>query len=406
MNPRLASLQPYPFEKLSALIKHTIPDREQTPLALSIGEPQHGAPAFVREETMAHLDTLSSYPTTRGSGPLRRAIAGWLGRRFGLKGVDPERNVLCASGTREALFSVVQAAIDHSATERPVVMLPNPFYQIYEGAALLAGAEPYYVNTSADTGYKMDFGTVPQSVWRRTRLVFVCTPGNPTGAVFSQQDFIELIDLAERYDFLIASDECYSEIYFEESSPPPGLLQAAETRGVNDFERCVVFHSLSKRSNLPGLRSGFIAGDGLFLGSFHAYRTYHGAAMSSLAQALSVRAWNDEAHVQENRALYRKKFADAIDVLGPAMNARRPDAGFYLWLDTGIDDQSFARELYEQENVLVLPGSFLSRDAHGTNPGHGRVRVALVAPPDECLEATRRIARYAASLGNRRDPWI
>lgn len=398
MNPRLASLQPYPFEKLSALIKHTIPDQSLTPLALSIGEPRHDAPRFLRDEALAHFDSVSSYPTTRGSQALRRAIAEWLGRRFGLKTIDPERHVLGASGTREALFSVVQTAVDAGGSPRPIVILPNPFYQIYEGAALLAGAEPYYVNTSAESGYRMDFASIPPEILRRTCLVFVCSPGNPTGAVLSAAELTSLIDLAERYDFLIASDECYSEIYFDESAPPPGLLQAAEAYGVPDFRRCVVFHSLSKRSNLPGLRSGFIAGDGAFLQAFHAYRTYHGAAMSSLAQAVSIRAWSDETHVRDNRDLYRRKFADAVDILGPVLNARRPDAGFYLWLETGIDDESFARGLYEQENVLVLPGSFLSRKAHGTDPGHGHVRVALVASPEDCREASRRMARYAMTL--------
>ncbi|MHB1950925.1 MAG: succinyldiaminopimelate transaminase [Acidiferrobacteraceae bacterium] len=398
MNPRLASLQPYPFEKLAALIKDTTPAPGLAPLALSIGEPQHDAPEFLRDEMLRQFGSVASYPTTRGSRALRFAIAQWLTRRFGLKAVDPERHVLAASGTREALFSVVQAAVDGERSPRPVVIVPNPFYQIYEGAALLAGAEPYYLNTDPASGYRMDLSAVPPEILRRTCLVFVCSPGNPTGAVLSRADLAGLIDLAERYDFLIASDECYSEIYFDESEPPPGLLQAAEAHGVPDFRRCIVFHSLSKRSNLPGLRSGFVAGDGEFLKAFHTYRTYHGAAMSSLAQAISVRAWEDETHVRNNRDLYRRKFSEAVDILGPVLNASRPDAGFYLWLDTGMDDEAFARGLYERENVLVLPGSFLSRRVNGTDPGQNRVRIALVASPTDCRDACFRIARHAATI--------
>lgn len=399
MNPRLASLQPYPFEKLSALIKHTTPARGKTPISLAIGEPQHEAPGFVRDVMLDHMKSLSTYPTTRGSAALRAAIAAWLQHRFGIPRVDPDRHVLAASGTREALFSVVQAAVGGTdGAERPIVMLPNPFYQIYEGAALLAGAEPYYLNTLPGAGYRPDLDAVPEAVWRRTRLMFVCSPGNPTGAVLPLDALKDLIRRAQHYQFMIASDECYSEIYGDESAPPPGLLEAAAALGVDDFAQCLVFHSLSKRSNLPGLRTGFIAGDGAFLQSFHTYRTYQGTAMSSLAQAVSVAAWGDETHVRENRALYRHKFTEALALLGPAMGATRPDAGFYLWLPTPIADEAFARGLYEQENVLVLPGSYLSRTSGGVNPGEGRVRVALVPPPGPCLDAIRRIHHYAQSL--------
>lgn len=396
MNPRLASLQSYPFEKLQNLIQHITPNPARARLTLAIGEPQHAAPEFVRETLETHWRSVSSYPSTRGPRALREAIAQWLERRFALPPLDPDRHILPASGTREALFGCVQAAVGETCTTRPVVILPNPFYQIYEGATLLAGAEPYFLNTGPEQDYRMDFSTVPEAIWRRTCLVFVCTPGNPTGTVLSVPELQALLERAERYDFMLASDECYSEIYFDEQQPPPGLLQAAAMAGVTDYRRCLVFHSLSKRSSLPGLRSGFVAGDPDFLAGFHTYRTYQGSALSSLAHAISIRAWSDEQHVRENRALYRQKFDAVLNTLAPCQ-AVRPDAGFYLWLPTPGPDDRFAQGLYAAENVLVLPGSYLSRDAHGQNPGRGYVRIALVASPAHCLEAAERIRRYTLS---------
>ena len=399
MNPRLTSLQSYPFEKLQALIEHITPAPSRTRLTLAIGEPQHPAPAFVHQALEEHWRSVSSYPSTRGPRALREVMAHWLERRFQLPALDPDRHVLPASGTREALFGAVQTAVgERFGGERPVVILPNPFYQIYEGAALLAGAEPYYLNTTADSGYRMDFSAVPPAIWRRTCLVFVCSPGNPTGTVVSQRALQELLELAARHDFMLASDECYSEIYFDEDQPPPGLLQAAADAGVHDYQRCLVFHSLSKRSSLPGLRSGFVAGDPAFLAAFHTYRTYQGSALSSLAQAVSLRAWSDETHVRANRDLYRQKFDAVLALLGPTCGATRPDAGFYLWLRTPVADDVFARELYAEENLLVLPGSYLSREAWGRNPGQGYVRIALVASPAECIEAAERIRRYTLSV--------
>jgi N-succinyldiaminopimelate aminotransferase len=311
--------------------------------------------------------------------------------------LDPERHVLPVSGTREALFSIVQAVADTSQ-ERPVVILPNPFYQIYEGAVLLAGAEPYYLNTLPASGYRMDFSSVPDAVWRRTQLVFICTPGNPTGAVMGREDLVGLIELAQRHDFLIASDECYSELYFDEAQPPLGLLQVANDLGIDDYRHCLVFHSLSKRSNVPGLRSGFVAGDGAVMKDYLRYRTYHGPTLPVFTQKASIKAWNDEQHVQANRDLYRAKFDAVLEILTPVLNVERPDAGFYLWPETPIDEERFTQELYKRENVLVLPGSYLSREALGVNPGQQRVRMALVAPLAECVDAAHRVRRVVESL--------
>lgn len=396
MNPDLHRLQPYPFEKLSALMKGAQPPADRKHIALSIGEPKHASPAFVLEALARELGKMSVYPTTKGADHLREAIAGWLVRRFGLKGIDAGTQVLPVNGTREALFSFAQAIVDRS--RQPLVVSPNPFYQIYEGAAFLAGAEPHFVPCTAATGFRPDFASVPAATWDRCQLLYVCSPGNPTGAVLSNDEFRTLIELADRHDFVIASDECYSEIYFDEASTPPGILEACRVMGRDDYRRCIAFHSLSKRSNLPGLRSGFVAGDADVLAKFLQYRTYHGCAMSLPVQEASVVAWNDEAHVLHNRDLYRAKFRVAIDTLSPVLDVAMPDAGFYLWAKTPVADDRFARGLFEREHVTVLPGRFLSRPVNGLNPGEGRVRMALVASVDEAAEAAQRIRRFIEGL--------
>jgi N-succinyldiaminopimelate aminotransferase len=398
MNPDLSRLQPYPFERLAQLNAGVVPPVDRQPIMLSIGEPKHTTPHFIAETVISHLHGLSQYPLTRGQPALREAIGAWLGRRFELPAgsIDPELQVLPVNGTREALFAIAQAVVDRSRD--PVVLMPNPFYQIYEGAALLAGAEPVFMNTMADTGYLPDFSRVPASVWQRVQLVYTCSPGNPTGAVMGLSALQELIDLADRHDFVIASDECYSELYFDEAAPPPGLLQAAAAMGRTDYRRCLVFHSLSKRSNAPGLRSGFVAGDRDLIAAFLRYRTYHGCAMPPATQAASTLAWQDEAHVIANRALYREKFSAVVDILGPLLDVQIPAAGFYLWPVTPVDDCRFTRGLLEQQNVTVLPGSFLSRIHAGVNPGADHVRMALVAPLEDCVEAAERIGAYLAGF--------
>lgn len=398
MNQDLNKLQPYPFEKLARLKAGAEPPGELAHIALSIGEPKHTAPQFVAEELLTHLHGLANYPTTKGVPELRRAIADWLSARFQLPAdsLDTERHIIPVNGTREALFAFAQALVERSAT--PLVLMPNPFYQIYEGAALLAGAEPYYLNCTADNHYLPDFDAVPDRVWQRCQLIYLCSPGNPSGAVSDRATLKKLIELADENDFIIASDECYSEIYPDASNPPLGLLQVAAEMGRDDYRRCVVFHSLSKRSNLPGMRSGFVAGDAQVMQKFLLYRTYHGCAMPPYHQAASIKAWQDEAHVQHNRELYREKFAAVLDILGGALKVKQPDAGFYLWPRTPIDDTEFARRLFAEQNVTVLPGSFLSRDAHGTNPGNHHVRMALVAPLAECVEAAKRIKAFIKTL--------
>jgi len=401
MNSRLASLQRYPFERLAELLKGIAPPAGKSPIRMSMGEPQHAAPPFVLEALTANLGGLSHYPVTKASIELRRSIANWATRRFKLDKapLDPERHVLPCAGTREALFSIAQAVIDRRAhADQPVVVMPNPFYQIYEGAALLAGARPYFLNTVAGNDYRMDFARVPDELWQQVQLVYICSPGNPTGTVLKHADLAHILELAEKHDFLIASDECYSEIYLDEHNPPPGLLQVAHDLGIADYRRCLVFHSLSKRSNLPGLRSGFVAGDGAALEQYFQYRTYQGSALPPPTQAASARAGDDEAHVRANRDQYRAKFDAVLEILKPVMQVEKPEASFYLWPETPQDDETFTRELYARENVLVLPGSYLSRDAQGTNPGRKRVRLALVAPLDECTEAAHRIRNYVESL--------
>ncbi len=397
VNPYLQRLHPYPFAKLRALLAGVTPPAGLAPIRLSIGEPQHPTPAFVREALMAGLDGLAVYPTTQGGEPLRRAIAGWLERRYGLPAVDPATQVLPVNGSREALFAFAQCVVDGT---RPgaKVLCPNPFYQIYEGAALLAGATPVFLNNLPENRFGSDFAAVPESVWRDVQLVFVCSPGNPTGRVLSLDEWKALFALSDRHGFVIAADECYSEIYFDDEAKPVGALEAAHALGRGDFRNIVVFSSLSKRSNVPGMRSGFVAGDAAILESFLLYRTYHGCAMSPSVQAASVAAWNDEAHVVENRRLYREKFAKVAPILAPHLGVELPDAGFYLWARTPISDTDFARRLLAEYNVTVLPGSFLAREADGVNPGAGFVRIALVAETAECVEAAERIAAFCRSL--------
>ena len=402
MNPDLKKLQPYPFEKLKALkancqLKNGKPAVEGH-IALSIGEPKHDAPAIVLDSIKSNLHEINRYPLTKGSSDLRLAIINWLTRRFKLsdKTLDPEQHVLPVTGTREALFSFAQCFVDRN--DDALILMPNPFYQIYEGAAFLSGATPCFYNTVKENNYLPDFDSIDETTWQRCQVIYICTPGNPTGSVISRAQLIKLIKLSQQYDFIIASDECYSEIYFDENNPPPGLLEAAEQCDNTDFTNCIVFHSLSKRSNLPGMRSGFVAGDAQLIKSYLLYRTYHGCAMPPLHQAASITAWNDESHVKQNRKLYIDKFDAVIDILNPVINVSLPDAGFYLWLNTPVDDEVFARDLYQQQNVTVLPGSYLSRQSHGINPGKNHVRMALVAPLDECLTAANRIKQYIQSL--------
>jgi N-succinyldiaminopimelate aminotransferase len=389
MNPNLSRLHPYPFQKLRDLFQGVTPNAALKPVNLSIGEPKHDTPAFIKQVLTENLAGLSSYPTTLGSDELRLAISAWLARRYGIPALDPQTAIIPVNGSREALFAFAQAAID-PGSPNPVVISPNPFYQIYEGAALLAGAEPYFLNTLPENGYRMDYASVPESVWQRTQLMYVCSPGNPTGKVMNLDDWREVFALSDKYGFVIASDECYSEIYFDEANPPLGALQAAHKLG-RDHHNLVMFSSLSKRSNVPGMRSGFVAGDAAILEKFLLYRTYHGCAMNPAIQAASAAAWNDEKHVRENRRLYREKFAAVTPLLKNVMHVEMPDAAFYLWARVDGLDTEFARGLYEQCNVTVLPGSYLAREAHGVNPGAGFVRIALVASLEECLDAANRM---------------
>lgn len=397
MNPALDRLQPYPFQKLAKLFEGTEPVNKPR-IAFSIGEPKHPTPGFIREAMLEHLHTLAVYPTTQGEITLREAISSWLINRFNLPNdvINPDHHVLPVNGTREALFAFAQTLVSH--TDNAFVFMPNPFYQIYEGAALLAGAQPYYLACSADNEFLPDFNAVPPHDWDRCQLIYLCSPGNPTGAVISEEDLIHLINLAERHDFIIASDECYSEIYPHENKPPAGLLGACIRMGNTTFKRCVVFHSLSKRSNAPGLRSGFVAGDAGILKSFLQYRTYQGGAMPPPTQAASRAAWQDESHVVDNRSHYRAKFDATLDILGPVMKISRPEGGFYLWPETPIPDDEFARLLYARENVIVLPGHYLSRSQPNGDPGNHRVRIALVAPLDECIEGAWRIRHLIETL--------
>jgi N-succinyldiaminopimelate aminotransferase len=407
MNPYLHQLHSYPFEKLAALKQGLTPPAHQSAILLSIGEPKQPTPAFIQQALIEHLSTLSQYPSTQGLPQLRSAIARWIEQRFDftVDSIDSGRQVLPVNGTREALFSLVQAVLDPK--RKPLVLMPNPFYQIYEGAALLAGAEPYYLNTTAETHYLPDFDQVPDSVWQRCGLLFVCSPGNPSGAVFSAAMYEKLLNLSQRFDFVIASDECYTEIYADETQPPLGLLQVAHQFGNTDFKRCVMLQSLSKRSNAPGLRSGFVAGDADILQAYLRYRTYHGCPMPLPTQYASIAAWQDESHVQLNRQLYREKLSAFIKILADVSEIHYPPASFYIWLKIPqlksfsgkwISDTEFAQQLFAQQNVTVLPGSYLSRLAHGINPGENHLRIALVAPLAECMEAAIRIKAFISHL--------
>jgi N-succinyldiaminopimelate aminotransferase len=388
LNPLLGRLQPYPFEKLRALLAGVTPNLALRPINLSIGEPKHPTPDLVKAALAAALDGLSAYPATAGTPALREAIAAWLRRRYSLPALDAATQVLPVNGSREALFAFAQTVIDPSGGAARVAC-PNPFYQIYEGAALLAGAQPAYLNDG------MAFDTFD---WRGVQLAYVCSPGNPTGRVLRLEDWQRLFELSDRHGFVIASDECYSELYYDELQPPLGALQAAQRLGRADFARVVAFSSLSKRSNAPGMRSGFVAGDAQILQRFLLYRTYHGSAMSLPVQQASIAAWGDEEHVRANRRLYAEKYRAVLPLIGAPLSTAMPDGGFYLWVRTPTDDAGFARELQRQYNVLVLPGSFLARDAHGANPGRNHVRIALVAPLAECVEAAQRLGQLARSL--------
>ena len=403
MNPHLEKLHPYPFEKLRELFAGVTPRADYAPISLGIGEPKHPTPAFIEKALTHAIAGLANYPSTIGSEPLRAAIAGWLERRYAIPALDPATMVLPVNGSREALFGIAHAVVDASRPD-PLVLSPNPFYQIYEGAAYLAGASPWFVNSDPARNFAPDFSTGPDDVWTRVQLLYICSPGNPTGAVLSLDDWRELFALSDRHGFVIAADECYSEIYCG-STPPLGALEAAHALGRSSGERpyanLIVFSSLSKRSNVPGMRSGFVAGDPAVVKKFLLYRTYCGGAMSPPVQAASIAAWNDETHVQDNRTLYKEKFNLITPMLRQVMDVELPDAGFYLWADvrrTGLSDTDFARRLYAEYNVTVLPGSYLARDAHGTNPGRNRIRMALVAGVDEGLEAATRIVQFCQNL--------
>jgi N-succinyldiaminopimelate aminotransferase len=397
VNPDLSRLQPYPFEKLTGLLSGVVPNTRYKPIPLQIGEPKHPTPEFIRQAVSDNLVGLAAYPATAGMPALRQAIARWLMKRYHLPAVNADTQVLPVNGSREALFAFAQTVIDRnraSTAGAPIVVCPNPFYQIYEGAAILAGAEPYYVNADSGNGFSTDFRSIPEGIWKRTQLLYVCSPGNPTGRVMTLDEWKEVFALADRYEFCIASDECYSELYFDEDRAPIGALQAAHQLGRTDFRHILVFSSLSKRSNVPGMRSGFVAGDSQLIKPFLLYRTYHGSAMAPVVQSASIAAWQDETHVVENRRLYVEKYRAVLPLLQPVLETAMPDGGFYLWAKTPRDDAGFARELLQAYNVTVLPGSFLAREAHGVNPGSGYIRIALVASLAECVEAAHRIVEF------------
>lgn len=400
MNPYFKDLQPYPFEKLKDLKAGITPNIDLDPIMLSVGEPKHPAPDFVKQTLCNAIDGLGNYPSTKGISELREVIAQWATKRFNLSNIslDAESNVLPVAGTREALFAFTQAVINNTDGNKPLVVCPNPCYQIYEGAALLAGADTYYLNCNADDGFNPDLDAVPESIWQRCQLLQLCAPGNPTGATLSLAYYKKAFELADKYDFIVSNDECYSELYRDEENPPLGILEACQLLGRAKFERCIVFHSLSKRSNLPGLRSGFVAGNAQLLDFFFRYRTYHGCALSLPVQQASIAAWSDERHVQENRDLYREKFDAVGEILEGILEFNIPPAGFYLWPKTPTDDVTFARDLYAQQNLTVLPGSFISRKTERGNPGENRIRLALVPDLNDCIEAAKRIARFTQSI--------
>ena len=393
MNQNLNKLQPYPFQRLRDLFKGITPNAHYKPINLSIGEPKHDTPALIKAALVDNLAGLATYPTTAGVPELRQAIANWATRRYGIPMLDIEKEIIPVNGSREALFAFAQAVINTKKVANPIVICPNPFYQIYEGAAFLAGAEPYFLNTLPENQHAMNFDSVPVEVWNRTQLVYVCSPGNPSGKVMSLEQWKQVFELSDKYGFVIAADECYSEIYFDEAIKPLGALEAAQKLG-RDYSRLVVFSSLSKRSNVPGMRSGFVAGDAKILEQFLLYRTYHGCAMSPAVQAASIAAWNDEAHVIENRRLYAEKFKRVTPMLEGLLAVEMPDAAFYLWARSKESDTETAIRLYRDLNITVLPGSFLARDAHGINPGKNFIRLALVASLDECIEAADRMKNF------------
>ena len=409
MNPLLAKLQPYPFERLKQLFQSVTPNPAFKPISLGIGEPKHATPEFIKTALSDALNGLAAYPATAGEPALREVFAAWLLKRYTLT-VNPATQVLPVNGSREALFAFTQVivnptktTISNGITQLPIVVCPNPFYQIYEGAAYLAGAEPYYVNSDPARNFGVDWDKVPTEIWERTQMIFVCSPGNPAGAVMPLDEWEKLFTLSERYGFVIASDECYSEIYFQDGVPAPlGGLEAAAKLGRADFKNIVSFTSLSKRSNVPGMRSGFVAGDAAIMKQFALYRTYHGSAMSLVVQAASKAAWSDEEHVITNRALYRDKFMQVTPLLAEVLEVALPDAGFYLWAKIPaklkLDDATFAKALLAQYNVTVLPGSYLAREANGINPGDNFIRMALVATTEECVEAAQRIVQFVKSL--------
>ncbi|MDT7521955.1 succinyldiaminopimelate transaminase [Rhodoferax sp. TBRC 17198] len=397
MNPNLSRLQAYPFERLRQLFAAVTPNAAFSPISLGIGEPRHPTPQLIKDAYCHAIQSgesgLAAYPATAGDPKLRQSMVNWIQRRYGLA-LNPATQVLPVNGSREALFAFAQVVINPSGCDGTVqVVCPNPFYQIYEGAALLSGAQPYFVPSVADRNFAQDWDSVPASVWQNTQLMFVCSPGNPAGAVMPLSEWEKLFALSDQYGFVIASDECYSEIYFRDEAPLGGL-EAAARLGRTDFKNLVSFTSLSKRSNVPGMRSGFCAGDAQWIQKFLLYRTYHGSAMSPVVQAASIAAWDDEAHVIDNRAKYRTKFAEVTPLLAEVMDVALPDAGFYLWADVKGSDTEFARDLLAQYNVTVLPGSYLAREAHGFNPGAGRIRMALVAETAECVEAAQRIVQF------------
>ncbi len=394
MNPYLSRLQPYPFERLKQLFAGVTPNPAYRPISLGIGEPRHATPQLIIDALNANMAGLAAYPATGGEPALREAAAGWLQRRYGVT-VNPGTQILPVNGSREALFALTQTVVD-GTKPGATVLCPNPFYQIYEGATLLAGAQPYYVPSDPKRNFAVDWDSVPAEVWARTQMIFTCSPGNPTGAVMPLDEWKKLFELSDRYGFVIASDECYSEIYFRDE-PPLGGLEAAVRLGRPDFKNLIALTSLSKRSNVPGMRSGFVAGDAALIKPFLLYRTYHGSAMSTVVQAASVAAWNDEQHVIDNRNQYRAKFAQVTPLLSSVLDVALPDAAFYLWAGVQGSDTEFARDLYALYNVTVLPGSYLAREAHGFNPGAGRVRMALVAETAECVEAAERIIQFVKS---------
>ncbi|KZM40761.1 succinyldiaminopimelate aminotransferase [Marinomonas sp. SBI22] len=393
MNPSINELHPYPFEKLAKLLADITPNKDLELIKLTIGEPQHPAPQFVLDTLAQNLDKVSKYPGTKGTPELRQSIANWASKRFQLSQLDPDTQVLPVTGTREALFAITQTLVD-STKPNATVISPNPFYQIYEGATILAGAKLHFLAGNPEQNYKIDYTDISDEVWQDTQILFTCSPNNPNGYVTTLKDYEFLLKKSAEFDFTIIADECYSEIYFDENTKPTGLLEACQRLDNQEYKNCLVFHSLSKRSNLPGLRSGFVAGDADILASFLLYRTYHGCAMALQTQIASISAWNDEEHVLENRNLYREKFEQVLEILTPVMKVSKPDAGFYLWPQLDIDDEVFCQKLYQEEAVLVLPGRYLAREVEGINPAKNHVRMALVATTQDCVEAASRIKRF------------